>query len=272
MPPQLGWRDTCVHSHHPVPTDLGPGRSLSVFRGWKWGGGGLGEWTGASQTPCICGQSMFLRLCLNSFPTAVLRGSISCGLSFLGVKLLWELSPSADPLVEKEAWLSWRWGKVAQVQTCSIRGPTGGRSAMGAIAGTLSCDYAPSVYRRNLPKKLRHKESPEQNTWNLKNEQVSCWEQDLPLIGIYVLVGIIIIIKSEFGAEDGDGDAWRGPSGILLEGVAWMKAKLELPGKDRARDTDVTSRARVLRVVMSMEQLGKWRLQERCRRAPWAGV
>ena len=87
-----------------------------------------------------------------------------------------------------------------------------------------------------------------------------------------MLVGIIIIIKSEFGAEDGDGDAWRGPSGILLEGVAWMKAKVQLLGKDRARDTDVTSRARVLRVVVSMEQLGKWRRQERCRRAPWAGV
>lgn len=93
----------------------------------------------------------------------------------------------------------------------------------------------------------------------------------MPLIGIYVLVGIITIIKSEFGAEDGDGDAWKGPSGILLEGVAWMKAKLELPDKDRARDTDVTLRARVLRVIVSTEHLGKWRLQERCRRAPQAG-
>lgn len=44
-------------------------------------------------------------------------------------------------------------------------------------------------------------------------------------MGIYVLVGIIIIINSEFGAKGGDGDAWRGPAGILLEGVAWMKAK-----------------------------------------------
>lgn len=114
-----------------MPTDLGRGQQRSAFQGWKWGGGGLGEWTGASQTPCICGQSLLLRLCLNSFPAAVLRGNISFGLSFLGVKL-WELSPSANPLTEKEARLSWGWGKVAQVQTCSIRSPTGGRSAMGA--------------------------------------------------------------------------------------------------------------------------------------------
>ena len=83
-------------------------------------------------------------------------------------------------------------------------------------------------------------------------------------------MGIIIIINSEFGAKGGDGDAWRGPAGILLEGVAWMKAKPKWPGKGRARDTDVILRARVLRTIMSMEQLGKWRGQERCRRAHWA--
>lgn len=91
----------------------------------------------------------------------------------------------------------------------------------------------------------------------------------MPLIGTYVLVGIITIIKSEFRVvmETPGGDHQES----CLKVLRGRRLSREWPDKGGARDTDVILRARVLRTIESTEQLGKWRCQERCRRAHQAG-